>query len=254
MSRVGEFFRRQVKRFKFVRMGVVNARPGQFMTEYRPDFHYDLNRLPGYEPLFRAWVKHNYVNNVADMSRFYMLYLNAWHVLAEGVPGDVIELGVFRGNSARILAEAARQHGRHTWLFDTFSGFDPRDLKGVDRNRPLSFAETSIPLVRTIVGDEATTYVAGFFPDSLDQITMPAQIALAHIDVDLHAPMLAGLEHFYPRLAPGGMLILHDYSSGHWQGIRQAVDAFFADKPERPVLIPDKSGTAIVRRSYSVSV
>jgi hypothetical protein len=58
----------------------------------------------------------------------------------------------------------------------------------------------------------------------------------------------AALECFYPRVSPGGILLLHDYSSGHWPGVRQAVDEFFQKLPEKPILIPDKSGTAIVRK------
>ena len=239
-------------RFKFVRIGARNMSAGRFMTEYRPDFHSDFDGIPDYQDLFRKWVHTNFVNNVADLARFYMLFLNVRQVLEDRVPGDVVELGVFRGNSAQMLAKMARQHGRHTWLFDTFSGFDQRDLKGVDGHRGVMFTETSLPQVRELVGEEATTYVQGFFPESLGGITPPEQVAIVHIDLDLYAPMAAGIRYFYPRLAPGGMLILHDYSSGHWAGARKAVDEFFADKPERPVLIPDKSGTAIVRRCYSV--
>jgi O-methyltransferase len=58
--------------------------------------------------------------------------------------------------------------------------------------------------------------------------------------------MFAGLTFFYPRLPPGGLLILHDYSSGHRICACQAIDAFMAHKPERLVLMPDKSGSAIL--------
>jgi len=50
-------------------------------------------------------------------------------------------------------------------------------------------------------------------------------------------------------MSRGGMLVLHDYASGHWPGIRRAGDAFLLDKPERVVLMPDKSGTAIFRKA-----
>jgi hypothetical protein len=61
--------------------------------------------------------------------------------------------------------------------------------------------------------------------------------------------MKAGLEFFYPRLAPGGLLLLHDYSSGCFPGAKQAVDEFAKTIPENIVLQPDKSGTAIIRKS-----
>ena len=92
------------------------------------------------------------------------------------------------------------------------------------------------------------TYVPGFFPESVKGVALPERLALAHIDCDLYEPMKAALESFYPRLSRGGLLIMHDYASGHWQGATRAVDEFFADKPEKPVIMPDKSGSAVIRR------
>jgi len=74
------------------------------------------------------------------------------------------------------------------------------------------------------------------------------RFALIHLDADLGKPTRDALEFFYPRLSPGGFLILHDYGGGAWPGVAEAVDAFLADKPESLVRIPDRSGTAIVRR------
>ncbi len=109
------------------------------------------------------------------------------------------------------------------------------------------FSDTSLEGVRSLVGAENVTYVEGFFPESADRITLPAQIAVAHVDCDLHDPMAAALERFYPRMAPGGIMLLHDYGSGHWPGATQAIDGFFADKLEKPIVMPDKSGTAVIR-------
>jgi Macrocin-O-methyltransferase (TylF) len=67
--------------------------------------------------------------------------------------------------------------------------------------------------------------------------------ALLHLDCDLYAPTRAGLEFFYPKLVRGGFLIIHDYMSFYWDGVEKAIDEFFANKPERFIPIPDKSGT-----------
>jgi hypothetical protein len=69
-----------------------------------------------------------------------------------------------------------------------------------------------------------------------------------HIDTDLYAPIMSGLEYFYPRMVPGGYLIIHDYGSLTWEGAEKAVDTFFADKPESVIQIPDSSGSAVIRR------
>jgi hypothetical protein len=96
---------------------------------------------------------------------------------------------------------------------------------------------------------ESVTYVEGFFPESAAKTSMPERLAVAHIDCDLHAPMKAGLECFYPRLSPGGIMFLHDYSSGYWPGAKKAIDDYFRNLPEKPILAPDKSGTAIIRKA-----
>jgi hypothetical protein len=224
-----------------------NAAELPFMIEYRPDFH-RVKGFADYRPLRRAWMRGNRTNNGGDLTRFYALYLNLSQVLADGVPGDLVELGVYKGNSAAVMANLGRKAGRRTYLFDTFEGFDARDLKGIDKHYPKLFADTSLPYVRNFVGEEMVTYVKGFFPDSLTHMDGPRQVAVLHIDCDLREPMKAALEAFYSAVSPGGIIIMHDYSSGYWTGLTTAVDEFFCDKPEKPVLIPDKSGTAIVRK------
>jgi hypothetical protein len=92
-----------------------------------------------------------------------------------------------------LLATLGRRQKRHVYLFDTFSGFDSRDLRGSDGARPILFTDTSLDEVRNLVGTANVTYVPGFFPDSTSQIKLPEQIAVAHIDCDLYEPMRAGL-------------------------------------------------------------
>ena len=93
----------------------------------------------------------------------------------------------------------------------------------------------------------------GHFPATAAAVPDGERFALVHLDADLYKPTADALAFFYPRLSPGGFLILHDYGSGAWPGIAQAADAFLADKPESLVRIPDKSGTAIVRRAKAAA-
>ena len=227
----------------------LNRRNRRFIIEHRPDFHADFNRMPDYPQLVDAWIYDNRSNNCGDLTRFYTIYLNVNQVLEDRIPGDFVELGVYKGNSAKLLALLARKQNRHVYLFDTFEGFDRRDLTGVDSGQPRNFTNTSLSAVQKLVGTEGVTYVPGFFPESVSRMKLPEQIAVAHIDCDLYEPMKAGLERFYPLLSAGGILLLHDYSSGYWPGAKLAVDEFFKHRPEKPVLAADKSGTALIRRA-----
>lgn len=227
----------------------LNRRHSRYILEFRPDSQCEFRGLEDYDSLLKTWLAGNRHRNCGDLARFYTLCFNLNQVLKDSIPGDIVELGVYKGNSAGILAAFARRHGRHVFLFDTFDGFDQRDLHGVDSQHFVQFRDTSLAGVQALVGTESVTYAQGFFPESASKITMPERIAIAHIDCDLYEPMKAGLEWFYPRLSPGGMMLLHDYSSGHWPGATRAIDEFFLDLPEKPVLMPDKSGTAIIRKA-----
>ena len=202
--------------------------------------------------LYRRWIRGNKRNNNGDASRFMALLLNLRQLQKEGIEGDFAELGVWKGNSAALLADFAASSGRRLFLFDTFSGFDRRDLVGVDDTKRLEFADTSIDYVRQTVGHDAmTTYVQGFFPESVTPEVAERSFALVHIDCDLYEPMKAALEFFYPRMPKGGMLILHDYSSGTWEGATKAVDEFYKATGEYISLWPDKSGTAVIRKTLA---
>jgi len=142
------------------------------------------------------------------------------------VPGDIAEVGVYRGGSARLICEEKGERALH--LFDTFDGlpeaaeWDPKFRKG-------GFA-SSLDQVQTYLRRfPGVHFHKGLFPDTaqgLDHMTF----SFVHLDVDLHRSTLSGLEWFYPRLHRGGILISHDYTIA--AGVRKAFEEFFADKPE----------------------
>lgn len=215
----------------------------------KPEFHWSRKAVPRFPALYEAWTRDN-EENAWDMTRFYSLYENAIQILNENIRGDIVELGVYRGNSAAILAQLAREKSRRLYLFDTFTGFDSRDFTGLDAHRRPGFEDVSMERVKRLVGTEGVFYVPGFFPESCEQIELPDEIAIAHLDCDLYEPTKAGLERFYPRVAAGGLIVVHDYSSGCWPGVTRAVDEFFAMLPERPVLLPDRSGSVAIRKAF----
>ena len=189
------------------------------------------------------------MNNAGDLPRFYALIFNIKQVLDDNVIGDMAELGVYRGNSAAFLAYYARIYRRCVFLFDAFEGFDHRDLVGVDESKAIEFADTSLDHVRDLVGEQDVRFVQGRFPQSIPPDLYASRFCLAHIDCDLYEPAKAGLEFFYPRLSPGGLLIVHDYANSYWGGIKRAVDEYCREIPERPLIFGDKSGTVMIRKS-----
>jgi hypothetical protein len=191
--------------------------------------------------------------HVGDISRFYFFCMAFDLIHKEGLPGDLAELGVYRGNTATLLARIARRLGRHAYLLDTFEGFDKSDLRGVDAGQPVQFTDTSLDGVRSLVGEENVEYIKGHFPDSASALP-ETSYCLVHVDCDLYAPIMSALEYFYPRLVPGGFLIIHDYSSMAWDGAERAVDEFFEDKPEPIVPLTDGAGSVVIRKMRDRSV
>jgi hypothetical protein len=221
----------------------------RFYVAYRPDSDVVFHAHPELQTLSDKWVADHLINNAGDLPRLYALALNIKRTLADGTVGDFAELGVYRGNSAAVLAHYARLHTRTTFLFDTFEGFEAKDMVGIDANKKQGYDDTSIDFVRQKVGTDSVVYVKGYFPDTVTAAIAAQHFAVVHLDCDMYAPIKAGLEFFYPRLSPGGLLILHDYSGVYWDGVKRAMDEFIAKIPESLILIPDKSGTAMLRRA-----
>jgi hypothetical protein len=113
----------------------------------------------------------------------------------------------------------------------------------------MGFRDTSVEAVRAFVGDQNVQFVPGYFPASAAQLPPDSSYILVHLDCDLYAPMASALEYFYPRLVPGGFLIVHDYSSLHWPGAERAIDEFFATKAEAVIPLPDSAGSVVIRKA-----
>jgi O-methyltransferase len=183
-----------------------------------------------------------------DYVRFYTLSMIFDLIQKENIEGDVVELGVYHGDTAALIAPRARALNKTSYFLDTYEGFDDRDLAADDAHLSGRFNQASLEAVKARVGTERSEFIKGYFPESASQLPADGRYSLAHIDVDLYAPILAGLEYFYPRVVTGGFLVIHDYMSLCWEGAIRAVDEFFADKPEFIVPIPDLAGTVVVRK------
>src|SRR5215471_4298216 len=85
--------------------------------------------------------------NNGDMARYYFFCLALDQLTKEELPGDLAEIGVYKGETATLIAKIARRLGKAAWLLDTFEGFDPKDLQGIDYGQPEQFDDTSLDSV-----------------------------------------------------------------------------------------------------------
>lgn len=186
-----------------------------------------------------------------DNVRRDMLILLLRRVLAEGVPGNFAEVGVYKGLTARLIHHYAPE--RVLYLFDTFQGFTERSV-----SRELAatghlvsaahFSDTSIEAVRAFIQPQNNNvrFIQGYFPDSARNVLKGEMFAFVHLDADLYEPTYSGLEFFFPKLSYNGMIVVHDYNA--WPGARRAVDDFMKGRRDPLIPMPDKSGSALIVR------
>ena len=168
-----------------------------------------------------------------------------------GVGGLVVECGCYRGLSSYVLsrylqAETPSFTGASFHVFDSFQGLSPlsdHDTKRDPRVQAGMFAASLDEVRRTLADFPDITYHPGWIPESLaDAPAGPYR--LVHVDLDLHDPTRAALDFFYPRLAPGGVMVCDDFGSVRWPGARTAVEDFCAATGAR--LLRLSSGQALV--------
>jgi len=184
-----------------------------------------------------------------DKVRFFNWWFQIERLTREKIPGDFAELGVYKGESARILHHM--DPGRKLHLFDTFEGFNRKDLRketgAAATYTENDFADTNIlRVIKRIKGNANLVIHKGYFPETVSGLEHE-RFALVNIDCDLYNPTRAGLEFFYPRLTPGGVILIHDYNP-KWQGVVEAVDEFMRQIPEPLMILPDMEGTVMIIR------
>ena len=189
-----------------------------------------MTAVPVVENSYRA-EDYALVRKVISETDILLLRDEAYQVLsctrATGkVPGDVAEVGVYRGGSARLMCEV--RGSRALYLFDTFEGLPTTDQ--LDARFGAGQYAASFEKVQDYLSVFPGVHIyKGLFPATSGPI-MDKRFSFVHLDVDLYQPTRDSLEFFYPRVNAGGMFLIHDYL---WaEGVRKAVREFFAPRPE----------------------
>jgi O-methyltransferase len=152
-------------------------------------------------------------------------------IVADDVPGDVIEAGAWRGG-ASILARATLDglgDDRAVWVADSFEGFPEVDDADSEAFRlsALDFLAAPLEEVRESFArlgcDRGVEFVPGFFQDTLPGLA-GRRWSLIRLDADTYEPTRLALDRLYPGLSVGGYMVVDDYFA--FQGCRQAIDQF----------------------------
>ena len=168
--------------------------------------------------------------------RFYTFWFQIERLKSLNIHGAFAELGVYKGETARMFH--AMDSSREIFLFDTFDGFNEADLKKENskdsKYSASNFSDTSLDSVKKeFAHTNSVHFLPGYFPETTIGLK-EQQYAFVHLDADLYLPTIKALQYFYPRLSPGGVIIIHDYNHT-WNGVSQAVDEFHTGGGRRSI-------------------
>lgn len=195
-------------------------------------------------------------HTMTSAARLLALADSVRYVVTRGIPGAFVECGVWRGGSVLAMILTLQELGasdRDIHLFDTFEGMtEPTEHDTSPFHEPAlqsweQAKQSDTRAWESLFAEEifnldtvrATLTKSGYPAERLhfhqgDVLQTipggaPADIALLRLDTDWYESTRHELEHLYPRLARGGVLIIDDY--GHWEGARRAVDEYFGERP-----------------------
>jgi hypothetical protein len=212
-------------------------------------------RLADLSPEVRDTVERAQPYTMTSPERLATLCMAVEHCVANRIPGDFVECGVWKGGSSMAAAWTYLRLGREDvdlFLFDTFEGMSEPTAKDIasgtgamaaqllassDRNDEI-WAYAAVDDVRRNLG--YTGYPANrlHFIRGKVETTIPDQapesIAVLRLDTDWYESTKHELTHLFPKLSPNGILIIDDY--GAWEGAREAVDEYFKTMGIAPFL------------------
>lgn len=158
--------------------------------------------------------------------------------LARGVPGDLIETGVWRGGAVIFMRGILKAHGdttRRVWVADSFEGLPKPDVERFPEDAgdphwvyPVAVSLEAVKENFEKYGllDDQVVFLKGWFRDTLP--TAPIErLAVLRLDGDMYESTIVALDALYPKVSVGGYVIVDDY--GAVEGCRKAVDTYRAE-------------------------
>lgn len=172
------------------------------------------------------------------------------YIVANHIAGDYVECGVWKGGSTMAAALTMLAHDerqRDLWLYDTFEGMPPPTDHDVTPDNITAekllesraeFLNAPLEGVRNAMAStgypaDKVHFIKGKVEDTIPA-SIPEKIAILRLDTDWYESTRHELEHLYPRLVRGGVILIDDY--GYWRGSREATDEYLA-KHKVPLLL-----------------
>ena len=213
---------------------------------------------------------------MTSAERGYALYKAVRYIVENGIEGDLVECGVWKGGSCMLMARTLLLLGvtdRRIFLYDTFSGMtepggndyiawngkpvlekweeDRRGEKDNFGSWAVGLESVRNNVLETGFPEEQLVFVPGPVENTLAE-TVPRAVSLLRLDTDWYESTKAELEILYPVLSENGVLVIDDY--GHFTGARKAVDEYFGSGGAPYLGRIDYTGRIAIKRSAPAAV
>lgn len=170
----------------------------------------------------RAWLTP--AHTMIGRKRLENIQFCLQRILADGIPGDVIETGVWRGGATIFMRGFLKAHGvtdRTVWAADSFEGLPPPDVENYPADRGFDWSgirglAVSLEAVQDNFSrygllDDQVRFLKGYFKDTLPAAPI-GNLSLLRLDGDLYESTIQCLTHLYPKVSVGGFVIVDDYN------------------------------------------
>ncbi len=159
-------------------------------------------------------------NTLVDYPRYD--FLDQFLTKTRDLPGDIAEVGVYRGGTALFFCQRTT---KRVLLFDTFEGMPP--VLDIDLHKAGDFNDTSIQHVDNLLSEYANYAIyKGIFPAANAEYIAHKTFSLVHLDVDIYQSVIECLRFFCSRMTKGGIIVLDDYNEPNCPGAKLAADEF----------------------------
>jgi len=207
------------------------------VTINNADFLRDAGFVRAYEAALRqqsdTWIRW----------RSHVVQWAAHHAIR--LEGDFVECGVnraFLSMSAMTAVDFRQTTGRRFYLFDTYCGLVPEQVSTDDKAAFRNVYSDTYDFVKETFRDWSNvTVVRGIVPESLSTVTI-GQVAYLSIDMNCVKPEIDAMEYFWPRMVPGGVIILDDYGFPGHEAQKLAADGFAATVGVKVLSLPTGQG------------
>ena len=161
---------------------------------------------------------------------------------ALGADGDVVELGCYKGETSVLLQKMLQKEApeKKLWLYDSFMGLPEKTAEDSSaagdqfKKGELDVSKKEVVLRFKKAGLKVPIIKKGFFEDLDAAQDLPAEICFAFLDGDLYRSIKTSLELVAPKMAKGGIIVVHDYNNPELPGATRAVDEFISSSRPLP--------------------